>query len=67
MTYRTKNTRVVFFKLYAFIHLIFFLFGNFWPSRLGLQNTPTASPQRGKTPPTNVLDMTRNNLIVRLQ
>ena len=29
-----------------------------WPCRLGLQNTPTASLQRGKTPPTSVLDMT---------
>ena len=35
-------------------------------SRLGLQKTPTASPQRGKTPRTSVLDMTLNNLMVRL-
>ena len=27
-------------------------------SRLGLQNTPTAPLQRGKTTPTSVLDMT---------
>ena len=33
-----------------------------WP-----QNTLTASLKRGKTFPTNVLDMTLNNLIVRLQ
>ena len=32
------------------------------PSRLGLQNTPTAPLQRGKTPPTSFLDMTLNNL-----
>ena len=34
---------------------------------MGLQNTPTQSLQRGKTPPTSVLDMTLNNLMVRLQ
>ena len=34
-----------------------------WPNRLGLQNTPTASLQRSKTPTTRV---TRNNLMVRL-
>ena len=38
-----------------------------WPSRLELQNTQTASLQRGKTPPINVLDMTLSNLMVRLQ
>ena len=38
-----------------------------WPSRLGLQNTLTASLQRGKTPSTSVLDLTLNNLMVRLQ
>ena len=37
------------------------------PSRLELQNTPTASLQRGKTPPISVLDKTLNNLIVKLQ
>ena len=38
------------------------------PCRLRLQNTPTASLQRRKiTPPTNGLDMTLNNLIVRPQ
>ena len=39
--------------------------GNTWPSRLGLYNTPTATLQRGKTPPTSVLGMTLNNLMVR--
>ena len=34
------------------------------PSRLGLQNTSTASLQRGKTPPKCVLLMTLNNLVV---
>ena len=34
-------------------------------SRLGQQNTPTASLQRGKTPPMSDLDMTSNNLMVR--
>ena len=37
------------------------------PSQLELENTPTASLQRGETPPTNVLDMTQNNLIMRFQ
>ena len=36
-------------------------------SRLELKITPTASPQRGKTSPTRVLDMTLNNLMVKLQ
>ena len=31
-------------------------------SRLGLENTPTASLQRDKTPPTCALDLTLNNL-----
>ena len=35
-----------------------------WPSRLGLQNTPTSSLQKGKTTPTSVLDMTLNNLMI---
>ena len=34
-----------------------------WPSRLGLQNTPTASLQRGNTLPTSVVDMTLNKLM----
>ena len=38
-----------------------------WPSQLKLQNTPTASLQRGKTPSTNVLDMTLSKMMVRLQ
>ena len=29
-----------------------------WPNRLGLQNTPSASLQMGKTPSTLVFDMT---------
>ena len=32
-----------------------------WSCCLGLQNTPTASLQRGKTTPTSVLIMTLNN------
>ncbi len=32
----------------------------------GLQNTPTASVQRGKTPSRSVLDMTLNNQMMRL-
>ena len=35
-------------------------------SRLGLENTPTKSLQRGKTPPKSILDMTLNKLIRRL-
>ena len=38
-----------------------------WPSQLGLQNTLTASQQRGKTLPMSVLDMILNNLMLRLQ
>ena len=38
-----------------------------WPSWLELQNTPTASMQRGKTSPTSVQVMTLNNLMVKLQ
>ena len=38
------------------------------PSRLGLQNTPTASLQSGKNPlPASVLDMTLTKLMVRLK
>ena len=36
-----------------------------WPSQLMLENTPTASLQRGKIPPTGVLDMKLNNPIGR--
>ena len=38
-----------------------------WSTELGLQNTPTASLQRGKTPLTVVLDMTLNKLMAELQ
>ena len=38
-----------------------------WTNWLGLRDTLTASLQRGKTPPVSVLDMTLNNLMVRLQ
>ena len=38
-----------------------------WPSWLGLQNTPTASLQRSKTPPTSALNMTQNNRKVSFQ
>ena len=55
----------IFFKTYSSFLSAFSLFT--WPSRLGLQNTPSASLKRSKTPPTSVLDMTLNNLIVRLQ
>ena len=36
-----------------------------WP-RMGQKNTLTAYLQRSKTAPTSVLDMTLNNLMVRL-
>ena len=36
-------------------------------SRLGLQNTSTESLLMGKAPSKSVLDMTLNNLMVRLQ
>ena len=34
------------------------------PSWLGMHNTPTASLQRGKTPPTSDMNMTLDNLMV---
>ena len=37
------------------------------PVGWGLQNTPTASQQKDKTPLTSVLDMILNNLMVGLQ
>ena len=37
-----------------------------WHNQMGLQNTPTAFLRRGKTLPMSVLDMTLNNLMVRL-
>ena len=40
---------------------------NSLPSQLGLQNTLTAPLKRGKTPLMSVLDMTLNNLMVRIQ
>ena len=57
------------------LHDIFFFFFFFflmslnhtWLSRLGLQNTLTASLQRGKTLPMNVLNMTLNHLMVKFQ
>ena len=52
-----------FFKHIYLIHLC--NPNRFWPNRLEI--TPTTSSLRGKTPPTSVLDMTLNNLIVRLQ
>ena len=36
-----------------------------WPIRLGLQNTLTASFQKGKIPQKSVLNMTLNNMTVR--
>ena len=39
----------------------------FLPSRLGLQNNPTAPLQKGKTPPMSVPNTTLNNLMVRFQ
>ena len=62
--FRLLLSRFVF--LFVFFHPVFFFF--FLPSRLGLWNTPTPSLQRGKNPaPTSVLDMTLNNLMVRLK
>ena len=34
---------------------------SWWPIRLELLNTPTASLQRRKTPPTSVLDITKQS------
>ena len=38
-----------------------------WVQSAGLQNTQTASLQRGTTPPTSVLDLTLITLMMRLQ
>ena len=38
-----------------------------WHSQLELYNIPIASLQKGKIPPTSVLDMALNNLMMRLQ
>ena len=43
------------------------LYNNIPKQFLGLQNTPTASRQKGKIPTVSVLDMTLNNLKVKLQ
>ena len=37
------------------------------PSQLRLLNTPTATLQRGKTPPNKCPNVTQNNLMVKLQ
>ena len=42
------------------------LFFFYYFSRVRQKNIPTAYLQRSKTPPTSVLDMTLNNLKVRL-
>ena len=60
-----KSGFILLFHCYH-VYLLFNPY-SLWPSRLGMLNTPTASLQRGKTPPTNVLIVTQNNLIVRLQ
>ena len=46
---------------------IYHLPNKLWLGCLGLENTPTASLQRGKTSSMRVLDMTLNNPMVRLQ
>ena len=40
---------------------------SWWHSRLMLQNIPTESLQKEKTPPKSILGMTQNNLIGRFQ
>ena len=53
--------------LYCYCFCKHLIYNTHWTSWLGLQNTMTASLQRGKTFPTSTLDMTRNNLMVRFQ
>ena len=53
-------------SIYIYIYIYDRVKSAGWPSRLWLQNTLTASLQRGKTPPTSVLDITLSNLMVRL-
>ena len=43
------------------------IINKWWLSWLGVQNTPTASLQKGKISLTSVLDITSNNLMVRFQ
>ena len=49
-----------FLSLYMALFLICIILFNFLPKRLELQNSPTASLQRGKIPPMSVLNMTLN-------
>ena len=55
------------FKKSSLIDIVLLISKKMWPSFLGLQKIPTDSLQRGKIPATSVLDMTLNNLMVRLQ
>ena len=63
-TVRKKNTTNYHYET---LMLLFRKYNRNWPTWVGLQNTPTASLQRSKTPPMSILDMTLNNLMVRLQ
>ena len=60
---RMKFTTVIMICDMSFLNFTF----RQWPSRLGLQNTLTASLRRRKTPQMSVLVMTLNNLMVRLE
>ena len=65
---QTLSFLVLFFRISSFKTTITMTeTKNRLPGRPGLQNIRTPSLQRGKTPPTSVLDMTQNNLMFRLQ
>ena len=60
--YRAHYIQLVSLLLSCFIAFQFS--SSDWPSQLGHKSTPTASLLRGKTPPTSVLYMTLNNLMI---
>ena len=61
-----QSTAVAEFTVYFFAEGVRPPMNVLWPSQLGLQNIPTASLHRSKTPSTNVLAITLNNLDMKL-
>ena len=59
-------TEFIYIYIYIYIYGSFYIHPSWLPRRL-LSNTPTASSQRGKTPPsTSALGVTLNHLMVRI-
>ena len=64
----SSEKNIVFFFLEHIIIWYFVIFlVTYWPNHQELQNIQTAFLQRGKTLTTSILDIKRNNLMVRLQ